>query len=448
MAEKISEKVKKFFQKKKADAKFKMAGPGHKLNESSSSSVVTPNKKPSYMPPQRSGPSEVNRQAAEAALARLTGQKKETPFNTSLAAIQAKVRRELEAEKKNNAVINEISLGPKYTEVDTISHLAVNGVYFKCPLISEEILSKDEWKIKIKEFLYAALEEERGITACLILYSCNYNRTKVIDCVNILCRYIDNIIGNPTEPKFQKIRCSNPTFSDKVAPLLGATEFLYAAGFRQETLDHNGTQEYFWVWAESNINGLETLEFLRDALKSENRVELELDRNTRVLSPAQAALKVDLPQDFYALSPEELKKEQQSKTEMAEKQLQLRTKAMREKDELREIRKYKFSLIRIRFPDGIYLQGTFSVYEKFADIVDFVKENLEHEGLPFVLTGPTGLKFEDKDFESTLADLRLVPATILIFQWDAEFDEEIKATGNVSYIKPDVMMLMQELSLS
>lgn len=39
-----------------------------------------------------------------------------------------------------------------------------------------------------------------------------------------------------------------------------------------------------------------------------------------------------------------------------EKQLQLRTKAMREKDELREIRKYKFALIRVRFPDGLYLQ--------------------------------------------------------------------------------------------
>lgn len=44
------------------------------------------------------------------------------------------------------------------------------------------------------------------------------------------------------------------------------------------------------------------------------------------------------------------------RTEEMEKQMQLRTKAMREKDELREIRKYKFALIRVRFPDGIYLQ--------------------------------------------------------------------------------------------
>lgn len=44
------------------------------------------------------------------------------------------------------------------------------------------------------------------------------------------------------------------------------------------------------------------------------------------------------------------------RAEVMEKQMQLRTKAMREKDEIREIRKYKFALIRIRFPDGLYLQ--------------------------------------------------------------------------------------------
>lgn len=83
---------------------------------------------------------------------------------------------------------------------------------------------------------------------------------QVQDCVNILCRYIDNIMGNPTEPKFHKIRCSNPTFADKVTPTLGATEFLYAAGFRLQKLDQNGAQEDFWVWSQENVEGLETLE--------------------------------------------------------------------------------------------------------------------------------------------------------------------------------------------
>lgn len=54
-------------------------------------------------------------------------------------------------------------------------------------------------------------------------------------------------------------------------------------------------------------------QFLRDTLKAEERVELEIDRNIQVLSPAQAAKRIELPQDFYALTPDELKKEKQQR---------------------------------------------------------------------------------------------------------------------------------------
>lgn len=118
---------------------------------------------------------------------------------------------------------------------------------------------------------------------------------------------------------------------------------------------------------------------------------------------------------------------------------------MRERDELREIRKYKFALIRIRFPDGLYLQGTFSVYEKFGEVYAFVQDNLEHSGLPFNLNTAVGQRFEDGDMESTLADLRLVPATILMFQWDSSIEKEIQLAGNMTFLKPEVMMLVQSL---
>lgn len=134
------------------------------------------------------------------------------------------------------------------------------GVYFRCPLISEEILSKEEWRMKIKEFLFDQLEEERGLTACLIIHSCNYNRTKVSDCVNILCRYLDNIIANSTEQKFHKIRCENATFKDKVVPILGSAELLFAAGFRPDKIDNNGVEEDFWVFSEENVDGIQSLE--------------------------------------------------------------------------------------------------------------------------------------------------------------------------------------------
>lgn len=40
----------------------------------------------------------------------------------------------------------------------------------------------------------------------------------------------------------------------------------------------------------------------------------------------------------------------------------LRTKAMREKEEQRERRKYNYTLLRIRLPDGNLLQGESSIY--------------------------------------------------------------------------------------
>ena len=52
------------------------------------------------------------------------------------------------------------------------------------------------------------------------------------------------------------------------------------------------------------------LQFLREAIKAEDRIELELDRNVQVLSPAQANKRVELPDDFFAINKEEIKKEQ------------------------------------------------------------------------------------------------------------------------------------------
>jgi UBX domain-containing protein 6 len=46
-------------------------------------------------------------------------------------------------------------------------------------LPGSDIVTKEEWDKKIKEFLYEQLEEERGLTASLIIHTCNKNRDKV-----------------------------------------------------------------------------------------------------------------------------------------------------------------------------------------------------------------------------------------------------------------------------
>lgn len=78
----MADKIKKYFQKKKADAKFKLAGPGRKLADENTSQYRI-NSGSSYTAVSRTAPSTESRQAAAAALARLGGQKQDhAGFNT------------------------------------------------------------------------------------------------------------------------------------------------------------------------------------------------------------------------------------------------------------------------------------------------------------------------------------------------------------------------------
>lgn len=77
------------------------------------------------------------RTAAEAALARIQSQKKDTThFNTSLAAIRAQVQRELEAERKTKSDVDkeisqENTQQPKILDDNHNRNLAAQGVYFR-----------------------------------------------------------------------------------------------------------------------------------------------------------------------------------------------------------------------------------------------------------------------------------------------------------------------------
>lgn len=76
----MSDKLKKFFQKKKVDVKFKRAGPGHRLNEDTSAKNVAKAGESSRTC--RVEPTDEAKQAAAAALARFESKKTTTgPIN-------------------------------------------------------------------------------------------------------------------------------------------------------------------------------------------------------------------------------------------------------------------------------------------------------------------------------------------------------------------------------
>ena len=64
------------------------------------------------------------------------------------------------------------------------------------------------------------------------------------------------------------------------------------------------------------------------------------------------------------------------------------------------------------------------MYEELSAVVDFVTDNLEMP-LPFqLLDNVTGARLQA--MSSSLQDLGLVPASVLIFQWDPEIAAEIQ----------------------
>ncbi|CAH1711567.1 unnamed protein product [Chironomus riparius] len=435
--ESAANKIKKLFSHKNVNKSFKKAGPGRKLNDDASSSsgpgpYSKGKKKPSdvYVPVKRDDLTDEAKKARDAAIERLNiKQNASGSLNFSLKAIKEQARRELEQENsKLEASICNLNI----TSEDSASEkYSVEGVFFRCPFVSDEILSKKEWKVKIKAFLYEQMPSDPGLTACLIIKNCNFIHLAE-DCILTLKKYLNNIITNPTETKYQRIRMTNRIFCEKVSNVEGAMEFLKAAGFKEVTSDN----EAYLQWTSEYP--LEMLIQLCEALDLSEVIPLEIDRNVKVLLPSQAE-PVILPPDFFRLSKEELLNEQKAKKSAIEDAQILKTKAMREKEQERYVNRFKYTLIRIRFPDGLYLQGTFGVHENLSNVFEFVLGSLEYENSEFSLISPDGSKFSNEDSEKSLSVLRLVPNSVLKFSYENE-SKQLQ-----EYLKQDFLMLIQSL---
>ncbi|XP_042748059.1 UBX domain-containing protein 6 isoform X1 [Lagopus leucura] len=438
--------MRKFFQEIKSDLKFRSAGPGQKLSEPARVPKEKPKAETAPKPRQR--PTDEAQMAAAAALARMELKPKAKP-PSSQGAIKNQVRKELMAEAAaSEKGVSAHQEDPAFSDREAAAEPSVSGVYFICPLTSA-VVRKDEKEKHIREAIQSYFSVDPVAASIMEIHTFNKDREKVRVGVETMAKYLDNIYLHPEEEKYQKIKLQNKVFQERINCLEGIHRFFQSVGFETKTLPVPGqdTTEEYYVLKEEMLTKLEDLKDYKEQLLSCGPLRLQLDRQLCVFKPSAEAARFELPNDFYNLTAEEIKREQRLRTEAVEKASMLRTRAMREKEEQREMRKYNYTLLRVRFPDGYLLQGTFYAREPVSVLYSFVREALRDNWLPFELLGPGGLKLTEENL--AFNECGLVPSALLTLAWDAAVMSDIEASGQeqpASALKPELLSNIQTLS--
>ncbi|NXT64012.1 UBXN6 protein, partial [Chaetops frenatus] len=444
--------MRKFFQEIKADLKFKTAGPGQKLSEPSRAPKEKP--KAELAPKPRQAPTDEAQKAAAAALARLELKPKGKAPSASQEAIKNQVRKELMAEAA--ASEKGLSMEEEEQEEEGAAAPSVSGVYFICPLTGD-IVRKDQKEKHLREAIQAYFSVDPVAASIMEIHTFNKDRERVRVCVETMAKYLDNIYLHPEEEKYRKIKLQNKVFQERISCLEGTHKFFQAVGFEAKTLPPHTphpslglaeTTEEYYVLREEMLSRLEELRDCKEQLLSSEPVRAQLHRQLTLFQPSAAAARFELPHDFFNLTAEELRREQRLRTEAVEKAAMLRTRAMREKEEQREMRKYNYTLLRVRFPDGYILQGTFYARESVSELYNFVRGALRDDWLPFELLGPGGLKLTDENL--AFNECGLVPSALLSLAWDAAVMADVEAAAEEqqqrSPLRPELLARVQTLS--
>ncbi|XP_075719844.1 UBX domain-containing protein 6 [Rhinoderma darwinii] len=421
--------MKKLFEGFKAEIKFKGAGPGRKLNDEARE--IPDNFVKEHPAPRKAPAGDAQIAAASAAIARFDS-KQGKGKTLHKDAVHTPVK-DVELKEEVKAMPND-----KKTETEKDS---IYNILFRCPLTGE-ILRREEIESHIKKNIEMLSTADSISASIMKIHTFNKDRDKVKLGVETVARYLKNIISNPNEEKYQKIKLSNKVFQEKVICLEGAHEFFEAIGFEKKTLALQGQdlQEEFYVLGSDALDRLNDLQSHHDSLLSGEPLIATLYRQPQIFVPSLQAAKFDLPDDFYNLTVEDIKLEQKLRTEKLKQDSMLRTKAMREKEDKPEIKKYKYTVLRIRFPDGYILQGLFYAQERLSVLVDFIRQHLQNDWLPFELTAPCGQKLEDE--QVTFREYGLVPSALLTFRWDEAILADVEAIDGHktdSVLKPDLL---------
>ncbi|KAF9437012.1 Tether containing UBX domain for GLUT4 [Entomortierella beljakovae] len=182
--------------------------------------------------------------------------------------------------------------------------------------------------------------------------------------------------------------------------------------------------------------------------RSSTVIEEKSDRNVKVFRPptdssTPLSNQIELPDDFYELSSQDVMKLMNSQKARREQEENrgFKTAAARAEEEKAKERRYPKTIIRIRFPDRVQIQATFRSQETIGDLRKWVASVCVGQGEKFdIYTTPPKKVLSDN--KQTLYQAGLAPQSIVYFSW-----ADSKLNANSPFINGEYLMKMQDLPI-
>lgn len=319
---------------------------------------------------------------------------------------------------------------------------------FQCPVCSKWFNSEHEVSAHVENCLENnptdeaeknLLEESEARNGLVNQLGIFLSGSPSIGTFEILLKLLKNIVNDPRNEKFRRIRMSNPKIQETVGMAVGGVELLESVGFKFQAEGQD-------VWGVMEMPSIEGLSVITHAIallephvvspissssvssdrqKSATLEAKKIDRQVRVFFSASEnmAARIELPDSFYDLSVAEVRREAESRKKKIEDSQLLIPKSFREKQAKSARKRYKAAVIRIQFPDGVVLQGVFLPKEPTTALYEFVGSAIKEGCLEFELLTPALPKrrviprfAKTGERMPTLEDEDLVPTALVKFK--------------------------------
>lgn len=238
----------------------------------------------------------------------------------------------------------------------------------------------------------------------------------------LLKKLLVNILSAPEDPKFRRVRLSNPKIAAALGAGAAAHALLQLCGFELAAAAPGQAD----APAEAVTMG-DAAAFAAAALEECVALVSQAEEwaaqaeagpsDIRVLYAPDgcgAARVHDMGEDFYKLTADDAKAMVAAAAARRGRVDVLQTRAQREADAARRRRRYRKASIRVRFADGTMLQATFAVSSPVSRIVGWVSDSLRQLGCEFELCPPRGRPLSDTS--ATIEAAELAPAAVLTFR--------------------------------